>query len=187
MKAIITLVCVAMLALTTTAQKKKSTAPLATFETFTLEQKDGKLWFLQKEGKVVKLTLELQSTGPKFEALQPKITAFTSGGVKLYVVSWTEKTLQKTTDKTEDIVAVQTRIIDIGLSKVVFSNAQITNNSTEKVFLDRNKTASETQMRVRREGMEIQTMPDGTLLQKNKTQSTKWVYDAKKGEFVTKR
>ena len=68
--------------------------------------------------------------------------------------------------------------------KQVFSNTQITNKITEIVFLDRLKTASETQEKVRREGFEFVLNPDGTLIQRSKTQENKWVYDKDKMEFV---
>ena len=66
----------------------------------------------------------------------------------------------------------------------MFSNFQTTNNITEKVFLDRLKTASETQQRVRKEGFEFTLNSDGSVTQTSKNQLNKWVYDATKMEYV---
>lgn len=66
----------------------------------------------------------------------------------------------------------------------MFYNTQLTNNIVEKVFLDRNKTASETQTRIRKEGFEFTLNTDGTITQKTAKQLNKWKYDPASGSFV---
>jgi 16S rRNA U516 pseudouridylate synthase RsuA-like enzyme len=102
----------------------------------------------------------------------------------LYLLSWQEKTNTKTPTKTEDILTIYTKVYDITSKKEVFSNYQITNNITEQVFLDKNKTVSETQNKIRREGFEFTLNPDGSITQKSKNQENKWVYDATKKEYL---
>jgi hypothetical protein len=75
-------------------------------------------------------------------------------------------------------------IYEIATKKQVFSNFEKTSNIVEKVFLDKNKNASETQEKIRREGFVLTLNADGTVSQKNKTQENKWVYDAAKVDFV---
>jgi hypothetical protein len=102
-------------------------------------------------------------------------------------LSWTEKTLNKTDLKTEDITTVYSNVYEITSKKQVFYNTQLTNHIVEKVFLDRLKNASETQERMRREGFEFTLNADGTITQKNKTQENKLIYDATKMEFVNSK
>jgi hypothetical protein len=68
--------------------------------------------------------------------------------------------------------------------KEVFSNSKLVNNISEKVFLDKNKTASETQDKIRREGFDLVVNTDGTLSQKGKNQENKFSYDAASMSFV---
>ena len=126
----------------------------------------------------------VKSANGSFSPTNIKLTAFTANGSKLYLLSWTENSTNKTDLKTENIVAVYTNIYEITSKKQVFTNTQQTANITEKVFLDRLKQASETQQRVRREGFEIILNPDGSITEKSKTQEQKMVYDATKMEFV---
>lgn len=113
-----------------------------------------------------------------------KITPFTANGTQLYLVTWTEKTNTKTDLKTEDKLVVFSYVYNLATKKEVFFNTQLTNNIVEKVFLDRNKTASETQTRIRREGYEFSLNPDGTLTQKTAKQLNKWKYDLATDSFI---
>ncbi|MEI7508313.1 MAG: hypothetical protein WCJ62_02500 [Flavobacterium sp.] len=53
--------------------------------------------------------------------------------------------------------------------------------------MDKLKQASETQQKIRREGLEFKLNPDGTISKKNKTQESKLIYDTSKKEFVFKK
>ena len=97
---------------------------------------------------------------------------------------WERKSNTKTDLKTEDITMMYSVIYEITTKKQVFSNYQKTTNIVEKVFLDRNKTASETQEKVRKEGFEFVLNPDGSVTQKSKNQENKWLYDVAKQEYV---
>jgi len=59
--------------------------------------------------------------------------------------------------------------LEVTTKKVVFSNTDTTTHTSEKVFLDKGKNASETQEKLRREGMHFVLNPDGSILLKNKT------------------
>ncbi|SHF76306.1 hypothetical protein SAMN05444377_11836 [Flavobacterium fontis] len=163
------------------AQKKKAPAAspvLAKVENLVLELKGGNLQLVQMEGTKAKETVVIQANATALKPVDCKIIPFTASGNKLYAVSWTEKKTVTTTDKTEEITTITHAIYEWASKKQVFFNTQVTNNITEKVYLDRNKNASETQMRVRREGYELVINPDGTLTQKNKTTTLTWTFDA---------
>lgn len=129
----------------------------------------------------------VKAADDKFSPSDCKLSAFMAGSVKLYLLQWSEKKVTKTDLKTEDITTIYSIIYEIKDKKQVFSNYQLTNHITEKVFLDRLKNASETQEKIRREGFEFALNPDGSVTQKSKTQNNKYVYDITKKEFVIKK
>jgi hypothetical protein len=123
----------------------------------------------------------------KFTPIDVTLKSFMASGVKLYLLSWTEKTVNKTDLKTEDITTVYSNVYEITTKKQVFYNTQLTNHIVEKVFLDKLKNASETQEKMRRDGFEFTLNADGTITQKNKTQENKLIYDATKMEFLNSK
>lgn len=169
-------------------QKKKSVSSKSVVSFAKIEN-------LQVEIKNENFQLTLLDKGKEVDALvikkagdmvpiATKITPFTANGTRLYLVTWTEKTNTKTDLKTEDKLVVFSYVYNLATKKEVFFNTQLTNNIVEKVFLDRNKTASETQTRIRREGFEFILNPDGTLTQKTAKQLNKWKYDLATDSFI---
>ena len=178
-----------LVCLTSFGQKKKSATPKATaglakVDNLIAEVKNGNFQVtITEKGKEMD-AIVVKSADKSFAPTGCKLTSFKASGASLYLLSWQEKTNTKTPTKTEDIVTIYTKVYDITTKKEVFSNYQITNNITEQVFLDKNKTASETQNKIRREGFEFTLNPDGSITQKSKNQENKWVYDATKKEYL---
>jgi len=194
MKKIILFVALSLVVTTSFAQKKKSSkaskAPktttvsaLAKADNLLAEVKAGNFQLTITENGKPKDAIVVKSADAAFKPTNCKLTAFTASGAKLYLLTWTEVTQNKTDMKTEDITTVYSNIYEISSKKLVFNNAQMTNHITEKVFLDKLKQASETQEKIRREGFEFSLNADGSIAIKNKTQQSKLVYDATKMEF----
>ena len=189
MKKLILLVMLSLVVTTSFSQKKKSvkasatTISLAKVDNLVAEVKSGNFQ-LTIDGKDAIVVKPVDS---KFTPIDCKLTSFKAGGSLLYLLTWIEKTQNKTDLKTEDIVAIYSNIYELSSKKVVFENKQLTNKITEKVFLDKLKQASETQQKIRREGFEFKLNPDGTIWLKNKTQESKLVYDTSKKEFDFKK
>lgn len=190
MKKLFILFAVALSITTGFAQKKKTpaksskTASVAKVDNLTAEIK-GKTFQLtiSDKGKPADAIVVKELTND-VKPIDMKLSSFMANGTKLYLLQWTEKSNTKTDLKTEDITMMYSVIYEITAKKQVFSNYQKTTNIVEKVFLDRNKTASETQEKVRKEGFEFVLNPDGSVTQKSKNQENKWLYDAAKQEFV---
>lgn len=193
MKQLLILLAIALSTTTGFAQKKKTpvkstktatTSSTAKVDNLTAEIK-GKTFQLTiaEKGKAADAITVKELVGDVKPA-DIKLSGFTANGTKLYLLQWTEKSNIKTDLKTEDITMIYSVIYEIPNKKQVFSNYQKTTNIVEKVFLDRNKTASETQEKVRREGFEFVLNPDGSVTQKSKNQENKWTYDVAKQEFV---
>ena len=193
MKQLLILLAIALSTTTGFAQKKKTpvkstktatTSSTAKVDNLTAEIK-GKTFQLTiaEKGKAADAITVKELVGDVKPA-DIKLSGFTANGTKLYLLQWTEKSNIKTDLKTEDITMIYSVIYEIPNKKQVFSNYQKTTNIVEKVFLDRNKTASETQEKVRREGFEFVLNPDGSVTQKSKNQENKWTYDVAQQEFV---
>jgi hypothetical protein len=174
------------------SQKKKTTAKKTTTEKTSSIKVDNLL--AEVKGKTFQVTITekgkptdvliVKELNDNLKPTDIKLSSFTASGTKLYLLQWTEKSNTKTDVKTEDITTVFSVIYEIATKKQVFSNFEKTSNIVEKVFLDKNKNASETQEKIRREGFVLTLNADGTVSQKNKTQENKWVYDAAKVDFV---
>ena len=194
MKKVILLVCVTILSINSFAQKMKVVAKkppvssgYAKVDNLVAEVKNGNWQVTISDKGKPNDALIVKAVDVSFAPTNCKLSSFMATGVKLYLLSWTEFSSTKSDIKTEDKTMVYSVIYEIVSKKQVFSNYQLTNHITEKVFLDKNKTASETQEKIRREGFEFMLNPDGTVSQKNKTQQNNLVYDKEKMEFVTKR
>lgn len=196
MKKIIVFALIALVSTGAFAQKKKKSGGkkatttatakgvLAKVDNLVAEIKAGSFQVTINENGKAKDNITVKAVDAKFAPTNVKLTSFMASGSKLYLLTWTETTQIKTDLKTEDITNVNSVVYEIASKKQVFSNTQMTNHITEKVFLDRLKTASETQEKIRRDGFEFILNPDGTITQKNKTQENKWKYDTTSMEFV---
>lgn len=196
MKRIFLLVLTVLISTATFAQKKKSTAKkpvttsttakgvLAKADNLVAEVKAGNFQLTINENGKQKDALMIKTVDAKFAPTNVKLSSFTASGTKLYLLTWTEVVVIKSDLKTENLTNVYSVVYEIPNKKQVFSNTQTTNHIVEKVFLDRLKTASETQEKIRREGFEFILNADGTITQKNKTQENKWKYDVANMEFV---
>lgn len=195
MKRIFLLVLMTMISTATFAQKKKSAAKkpattttakgvLAKVDNLVAEVKAGNFQVTISENGKPKDAITVKAVDAKFAPTNVKLSSFTATGTKLYLLTWTEVAVIKTDLKTENLTNVYSVVYEIPNKKQVFSNTQTTNHIVEKVFLDRLKTASETQERIRREGFEFILNADGTITQKNKTQENKWKYDPATFEFI---
>lgn len=193
MKKNLILIAVLLISIANYGQKKKVAAKapvskgapsVAKVDNLVAEVKDGKFQLaITDKGKTTDV-IAIKDVDAKFAPVDGKLSSFTANGAKLYLLTWTEKSVTKTDLKSENIVVIYNLVYNIASKTSVFKNSQTTNNIVEKVFLDRLKNASETQEKVRREGFAFTLNPDGSITQKNKTQENKWVYDAKDGKYV---
>jgi len=183
--------CLALVSVNSFSQKKKVAAKktetnsaFAKIDNLAAEIKDGNFQVTISEKGKTNEAMIVKAVDADFKPTDCKLRSFMSNGIKLYLLSWSENNIVKTDLKTEDRTTIYSIIYEIISKKQVYSNFQLTNHITEKVFLDKNKTASETQEKIRREGFEFTLNPDGSLMQKNKTQQNVFVYNKDKMEFV---
>jgi len=195
MKRIVLLALIALLSVNAYSQKKKTVAKkpataasgLAKVDNLVAEVKKGNFQVTINENGKEKDAVIIKTADANFKPTNCKLTALTASGTKLYLLSWTEVTQQKTDLKTEDITTNFSVIYELASKKQVFSNTQSNTHIVEKVFLDKNKTASETREKMRKDGFEFILNADGSVTQKGKKQDIKWIYDTVKMEYVVKK
>lgn len=190
MKKNLILITFLLIGITNYAQKKKTVAAtksssgIAKLDNLVAEVKSGKFQLsINDKGKTTD-AIPIKDVDAKFSPEDAKITSFTANSTKLYLLTWTEKSATKTDLKSENIVTINCQVFNIDTKSMLFSNFQTTNNIVEKVFLDRLKNASETQEKIRREGFVFTLNSDGSIVQKNKTQENKWIYDAASNKYI---
>ncbi|MEC4005850.1 hypothetical protein OX283_014355 [Flavobacterium sp. SUN052] len=193
MKKVVLVAFIMLISSSIYSQKKKSTkaaksaTALAKVDNLVAEVKSGNFQLTINENGKPKDAIVIKTADAKFAPTNCKLTSFKASGATLYLLTWTEITQNKTDLKTEDITTIYSNIYEITSKKLVLYNTQLTNHIVEKVFLDKLKNASETQEKMRREGFEFTLNPDGSVIQKNKTQQNNLVYDATKMEYVASK
>ena len=136
MKRIVFLALFALLSLNTYSQKKTrgeaersgakttakptATAGLAKADNLVAEIKKGNFQLTINENGKEKDVIIIKPADANFKPSNCKLTAVTASGTKLYLLSWTEVTQQKTDLKTEDITTNFSVIYEIASKKQVF-------------------------------------------------------------------
>jgi len=199
MKRIVLFVFIALLSSNSFAQKKtgraakpnvkktSTTVGIAKVDNLVAEIKEGNFQVTINEADKPAAAIIIKAVEASFVPNDCKLLAFNALGTKLYLLTWTEKSSSKTELKTEDVFSNYTAVLEVTNKKVVFSNTETTTHTSEKVFLDKGKNASETQEKLRREGMHFVLNPDGSIQLKNKTTEKNLVFDSIKMEYLPKK
>lgn len=181
------------------AQKAKTPAAatsnaLATFENLKAEiiTEGGKqklAILIDNAGK--KETIILKEISTKDKAQQPtnfKIKTFTIADTKLYHFSYTENILTETKLKKENAIITSNEIWDLSTTKLkILGNIQTISQIKEIQFLDKNKTASQTVDKTRKEGFEFTLTKDFEVHLSTKTQTNKYKFNTTTRRFDPKK
>jgi hypothetical protein len=173
---------------------KPTSSALATFENLKAEiiTEGGKqklAILLDNAGK--KETIILKEITVKDKAQQPtnfKIKSFTVANVKLYHFSYTENILTETKLKKENALITSNEIWELSTTKLkILGNIQTVSKITEIEFLDKNKTASQTVDKTRKEGFEFTLTKDFEVHLSTKTQINKYKFNAATRRYDPKK
>ncbi len=190
MKKVILLLLLSFFCTTIYSQKKKtsskntSTSVLAKADNLTAEIIKGKLYLCINNKGSKKDTISIKAIDTKNLPKDCKILAFKSKETPLYLVTWNENTLNQTTDKKEIIETTNSYIFDVSIKSNVLANTQSVSKITEKVYLDKNKTVSETQETVHNEGFIFTLTNEGDVVLNTKKQQKKLIYDAATKKYL---
>ena len=192
MKKIFLFVCLCILNVNGFSQKSKAlpkkttiTAAYPKVDNLQVEVKNGNFQITIIEKGKSNTAFIVKVADATFAPTNCKLSSFMANGIKLYLLTWTENSMVKSGQKTEDKILVYNTIYELNSKKQVYSNCQVTNHITERVSLG-GTAASETQEKIRREGFEFVLNPDGSIIHKGKNQQTTFVYDKDKMEFKKK-
>jgi hypothetical protein len=176
----IVLIALVLLSVTMNAQKKKKTSKavatnaIAKNDNLTAELIKGNFYIFRNEKSAKKDTLLLKSFSGNVIPADCVIKKFSAKSTPLYCITWVEKSTNETSTKKEVVTANNAQIWNPATKTQIFSNTQMSTNIKEQVFLDKNKTASETQERNRSEGYSFTLLGDGDFTLKNKTAESKY-------------
>ena len=162
--------------------QKKKTTPKATASVVITKGKNYSAelvknkFYLVVNNAAAKDSLLLKTYSDKGTPIDCKITAFTTKGTAMYLIVWTEKQISETKLKTEDNVSTVSQIWNPATKTSLIANTQTVTKIKEIVFLDKLKTASETQEKVRRSGYEFAFLGEDFTLS-DKSSNTKYSYN----------
>ena len=164
------------------SQKKKKSSKvkvvtstvIAKTDNLTAELIKGNFYVFRIDKIAKKDTLLLKTFSATTVPTDCIIKKFTAKTIPLYCITWTENTSNDSSTKKELIVSKNTQIWNPASKTQLFTNTQTSTNIKEQVFLDKNKTASETQERNRNEGFTFTLLPEGDFTLKNKSYESKY-------------
>ena len=132
-------------------------------------------------------TLEVKKAIPSnFKPENFIIKGFTANGKKFYHITWKEKINSVTKLKTETGLVSEDQIWDVETKTLLLGNTHKALNIKEKVFLDKNKTASHDVEKNRKEGFDFVLNTDGSFNLSTKTQNSVYVYNPESNKYVLK-
>ncbi|MCL9804330.1 hypothetical protein NAT51_02255 [Flavobacterium amniphilum] len=172
-------------------QKKKKKASTASASAGVLAKSgDASVAYNKKKDLflvVAKDSMLLTKSRTDFNPANVKITPVKVKTNTFYCVTWNETVKTDTKLKKETAAVTENQLWNPATKTLLIGNTQKAVEVQEIVFLDKLKTASETQYKKRSEGFEFQLLPNGEFLLKNKTKSTKYAYNEKTSRYEVKK
>ena len=133
--------------------------------------------FIENKG-AKKDTILIKKYNIKGNPTDCKITAFTTKGTTLNLISWSETAVTESKEKTENKTMKYNEIWNVKTKSKAFSNLQTTTKVKEIQYLDKLKNASQTVDKIRNEGLAFTLTKEGDVYLKNKTQENTLSYNA---------
>jgi len=174
----------------TYAQKKKTKPSSATSPTILIKNGTASVVFDKKRDLylvVAKDSLLLSKSKTDFNPSNVKITPVKIKTNTFYCVSWNETVKTDTKMKKEVSAVTESQIWNPTTKTLLIGNTQKTVDIAEIVFLDRLKTATETQYKKRSEGYLFTLLANGDFTLSNKSATTKYSYNEKSSRYEPKK
>ena len=189
MKKIALLLMVLSVSLSYGQKKKKKTVTKAATSVLA-KSGDASVVFNKKKDLflvVAKDSMLLTKSRTDFNPSNVKVAPVKVKASTFYCVTWNEIVKTDTKLKKETASVTENQLWNPSTKTLLIGNTQKAVDIQEIVFLDKLKTASETQYKKRSEGYEFQLLPNGDFLLKNKTKATKYVYNEKTSRYEAKK
>lgn len=164
-------------------QKEPVAVVLTKTEDLVAEIIKNNLYTFRLDGKSKKDTLLLKNLTGTPTPTDCTIKKFKVKDTPMYLITWKEQASMQTTLKKEEVTNTCNQIWDPKTKTKVFENEQKSTTIKEQVFLDKLKTASETQQRMRNEGYVFTLLPSGEFTLRNKMAESKYSYNPLTAKF----
>jgi hypothetical protein len=159
------------------ASKSADSSALVKFNNLSVALIQNNLYLFIENKGAKKDTITLKKYDIKGNPTDCKITAFTTKGTTLHLISWAETTVIESKEKTENKTMQYNEIWNIKTKAKAFSNLQTTTKFKEIQYLDKLKNASQTVDKIRNEGLAFTLTKEGDVNLKNKTQENNLSYN----------
>jgi hypothetical protein len=160
------------------ASKSESSSSLVKLNNLSVALIQNNLYLVIENKGAKRDTILLKKYDAKSNPTECKISAFTTKGTPLHLISWSEKSATETKEKTENKTMQYNEIWNIKVKAKAFSNLQTTTKIKEIQYLDKLKNASQTVDKIRNEGLAFTLTKEGDVYLKNKTQENTLSYNA---------
>ncbi|MFC4818231.1 hypothetical protein [Flavobacterium sp. GCM10023249] len=190
MKKIALLLMVLSVSLSYGQKKKKKTTASKVTASVLAKSGDASVAYNKKKDLflvVAKDSMLLSKSRTDFSPSNVKVAQVKVKANTFYCVTWNEIVKTETKLKKETATVTENQLWNPATKTLLIGNTQKAIEVQEIVFLDKLKTASETQFKKRSEGYEFQLLPNGEFLLKNKTKATKYVYNEKSSRYEAKK
>lgn len=132
-------------------------------------------------------TVEINKSATNSKPLNVELKSFTTNGIKLYFITWKENSKTETKLKKENIETITSQIWNITDKELLIGNVKKKTNIIETVYLDKLKSATETQERNRSEGYDFTLLANGDFVLKTKTQESNYMYNVATKKYEIKK
>lgn len=190
MKKIALLLMVLSISVTYGQKKKKSSGKTASASQTLAKSNDASVLFNSKKDLVLvvsKDTMLLSKSRADFNPTNVKVAPVKVKANTFYCVTWNEAIKTDSKLKKEEGTVTENQIWNPTTKTLLIGNTQKAVKVTEIVFLDKLKTASETQYKNRNEGYLFSLLPNGDFTLSNKSTTTKYTYNEKSSRYEPKK
>lgn len=146
-------------------------------ELITLKTKRSFVLFVKEDNQVKDTLVLIESIDKSFMPSNCSIKSFNVRTKSLILVEWDAQTINTSKDKNETIQIKEHQVWNLDSKKQLFVNSFKKTHTKEKVFLDKNKTASHEVEKNRTEGAQFTLLTNGDITLYTKTQQSHFVYN----------
>lgn len=146
-------------------------------ELITIKTKRSFVLFVKEDNQVKDTLVLIESIDKSFMPSNCSIKSFNVRSKSLIIVEWDAQTINTSKDKNETIQIKEHQVWNLESKKQLFVNSFKKTHTKEKVFLDKNKTASHEVEKNRTEGAQLTLLTNGDITLYSKTQQSHFTYN----------
>lgn len=154
-------------------------------ELITIKTKRSFVLFVKEDNQVKDTLVLIESIDKSFMPSNCSIKSFNVRTKSLILVEWDAQTINKSKDKNETIQIKEHQVWNLESKKQLFVNSFKKTYTKEKVFLDKNKTASHEVEKNRTKGAQFTLLTNGDITFYSKTQHGHFTYNLDEDAYTS--